>query len=219
MTKIKICGLTNREDVEAACALGADAIGFIFVPNTPRYVGGDTKKMHALLQSVPPLVWRVGVYDIPPAGFVSPPELHAVQYYANVGGMGEAFAPGESGESGEARVTRIKAFRIKDEASLQTAKDDGDPKEIVLLDAYSPRALGGTGHTFNWELARRAKSFGFPVALAGGLTPENVGEAVRAVRPYMVDVSSGVEDAPGRKNHDKINAFIRAVREADLTDE
>ena len=209
MTKIKICGLTNAADIEAACHLGADAVGFIFVPNTPRYVGGDTETMRRLLQSVPPLVWRVGVYDVPPAGFIGPPELHAVQYYAS-GEASESFAPTFK------KPVRMKAFRIKDAASLQAVAGDADPKEIVLLDAYSPNALGGTGHTFNWDLASRAKDLGLPVALAGGLTPENVGEAVRAVRPYMVDVSSGVEDEPGRKNHDKLKAFIRAVREADL---
>ncbi len=206
MTRVKICGLTNRDDIEAACTYGADAVGFIFVPGGPRYIGGDLQAARGLLQTVPPLVWRVGVYDAPPEGFAVPPELHAVQYYAS----------GVSAPKGEAAPVPIKAFRVQNEDSLRAIETDPDPKKLVLLDAYSPNALGGTGHTFNWDLAVRAKSLGYPIVLAGGLTPENVGEAVRTVRPYMVDVSSGVETEPGRKDHDKIKRFIRAVREADL---
>jgi phosphoribosylanthranilate isomerase len=101
-------------------------------------------------------------------------------------------------------------------ASRGSIVADTDPKEMILLDAYSPNALGGTGHTFNWELAKQAKHLGLPIILAGGLTPDNVADAVAVVRPYMVDVSSGVECEPGRKDHDKLRAFIRAVRQADL---
>ena len=111
----------------------------------------------------------------------------------------------------------IKAFRVKDQESLKEIVTDPCPKELILLDAYSPNALGGTGETFNWELAKQAKHLGLPIILAGGLTPENVGEAVATVRPYMVDVSSGVEAEPGRKDHDKLRRFIRAVRAADLS--
>jgi phosphoribosylanthranilate isomerase len=211
LTRIKICGITNAEDAEAACAYGADALGFIFVPSSPRYVGGDLPVTRRLMRDVPPLVWRVGVYDVPPADFSGPPELHALQYYnPPTSFQGGAFAPYRH------TPLPIKAFRVKDEESVKQIVEDPNPKELVLLDAYSPKALGGTGHTFNWDLAKRVKNLGLPVVLAGGLTPDNVADAVAAVRPYMVDVSSGVEAEPGRKDLDKLRRFIRAVRETDL---
>lgn len=212
MTKIKICGITNGEDAAAACEYGADALGFIFVASSPRYVGADLSKARRLMHDVPPFVWRVGVFDVPNADFSGPPELHAVQYYnpPREGWQSGAFAPYRH------TPVPIKAFRIRDEDSLKAMVADSCPKELILLDAYSPNALGGTGETFNWELAKRAKHLGLPIILAGGLTPENVAEAVTTVRPYMVDVSSGVESEPGRKDHDKLRRFIRAVRKADL---
>jgi phosphoribosylanthranilate isomerase len=210
VTRIKICGITNDDDTLAACDYGADALGFNFVPESPRYVGGDLNRARRLMHDVPPLVWRVGIFDTPHADFSGPPELHAIQYYHAGPLQNGAFAPYRH------TPLPIKAFRIRDEDSLKEIVADTDPKELILLDAYSPNALGGTGHTFNWELAKQAKHLGLPIILAGGLTPENVADAVAAVRPYMVDVSSGVECEPGRKDHDKLRRFIRAVREADL---
>jgi len=212
MTRIKICGITNAEDAQAACDYGADALGFIFVAGSPRYVGGDLAGARRLMHDVPPLVWRIGVYDTPPADFSGPPELHALQYYNPPTRFQHgAFAPYRH------TPLPIKAFRVRDEESVKQIVEDPNPKEMILLDAYSPNALGGTGHTFNWDLAKRVKHLGLPIILAGGLTPDNVADAVAAVRPYMVDVSSGVEAEPGRKDLDKLRAFIRAVREVDLT--
>lgn len=211
MTRIKICGITNIEDAQAAADYGADILGFIFVPESPRYVGHDLARVRRLLHDVPPFVWRVGVFDAPNADFSGPPELHAIQYYRPTPNY-------QSGAFSPYRHTPlpIRAYRIRDEASLQEVVTDTSPRELILLDAYSSQALGGTGHTFNWELAKQAKRLGLPVILAGGLTPENVAEAVAAVRPYAVDVSSGVEYEPGRKDHDKLRRFIQAVRQADL---
>jgi phosphoribosylanthranilate isomerase len=210
VTRVKICGITNQDDARAACEYGADALGFIFVPESPRYVGADLSAARRLMHDVPPLVWRIGVFDTPHADFSGPPELHAVQYYHGRPFQEGAFAPYRH------TPLPIKAFRVRDQDSVKRIVTDTDPKEMVLLDAYSPNALGGTGHTFNWDLAREVKHLGLPVILAGGLTPENVADAVAAVRPYMVDVSSGVECEPGRKDHDRLRRFIRAVREADL---
>lgn len=202
LTRIKICGITNTGDAAAACEYGADALGFIFVRESPRFVGTG-EQARGLLSAVPPLVWRIGVFDAPPTDLGELGGLlHAVQYY-QAGDVPPALLP-------------IKAFRIRDEDSLQeVARYSGPRAAMILLDAYSPHALGGTGHTFNWDLAKQAKSLGLPIILAGGLTPENVGEAVAQVRPYGVDVSSGVEAEPGRKDHDRVRRFIRAVREAD----
>jgi phosphoribosylanthranilate isomerase len=104
----------------------------------------------------------------------------------------------------------MKAFRVRDAASLESVRQY--PTEAWLLDAYSPDKLGGTGETFAWELALEAQRWGRPIFLAGGLTPENVAEAVRRARPYAVDVSSGVEGTPGRKDHAKVRAFIQAAK-------
>jgi phosphoribosylanthranilate isomerase len=210
MTRIKICGIANADDARAASDLGADALGFIFVPGSPRFVGGDAAALGRLLRSVPPFVWRVGVFDTPPDDLALAANLHALQYY------NAAQKPSSMFADGPGRPLAIRAFRVRDENSLREIAEYQGPMDAALLDAYSATALGGTGHTFNWDLARQAKAFGVPIVLAGGLTPENVGDAVRAVRPYMVDVSSGVEAAPGRKAHDKVRRFIRAVRAADL---
>jgi phosphoribosylanthranilate isomerase len=107
----------------------------------------------------------------------------------------------------------MKALRVRDAASLQALRDY--PTDAWLLDAYSPGKLGGTGEAFNWDLALEAQGWGRPIFLAGGLSPENVAEAVRRARPYGVDVSSGVEAAPGRKDHAKIRAFIQAAKSAE----
>jgi phosphoribosylanthranilate isomerase len=211
VTRIKICGITNTEDAQAAVDYGADMLGFIFVSQSPRFVGQDTQRVRRLLHDIPPLIWRVGVFDTPNADFSGPPELHAVQYYNSPTLVQSGtFAPYSH------TPVPIKAFRVRDEESLKEIVTDKDPKEIILLDAFSPHALGGTGHTFNWDLAQQVKRLGLPIILAGGLTPDNVAEAVAAVRPFGVDVSSGVEAEPGRKDLGKVRAFIQAVRSADL---
>jgi phosphoribosylanthranilate isomerase len=109
-------------------------------------------------------------------------------------------------------VMSMKAFRIRDAQSLRALPDF--KTDAWLLDAYSPDKAGGTGETFNWDLAIEARKLGRPIFLAGGLTPENVGEAVRRIDPYAVDVSSGVEREPGKKDHGKVRAFINAAKGA-----
>jgi len=208
-TRIKICGITNAEDARTAADYGADLLGFIFVAASKRYVGDDAT-VRRLLDAVPPAVWRVGVFDAAEPLPASANLLHGIQYYRPL--------PDDSRSpfSADRPVPfPIRAYRVKDESSLREIEADASPRSMILLDTYSAGALGGTGHTFDWELAKQAKAFGLPIILAGGLTPENVGEAVAAVRPYAVDVASGVEAAPGRKDHDKLRRFIDAVREAD----
>jgi phosphoribosylanthranilate isomerase len=206
-TRVKICGITNAEDAQAAIAYGADALGFNFVPSTPRYIGENSQAL-AILLDLPPFVSRVAVCtqtDTVPAE--SLPYFDCIQYYAPGGQAGAL--PGQR---------HIPAFRIQDARSLDAiaaAIQDHRP-HALLLDAYHPDKLGGSGATFDWELAREAKArFGLPVILAGGLTPENVAEALAAVQPFGVDVSSGVEAEPGRKDPAKLKAFLRAVRRFD----
>ncbi|MDQ2687542.1 MAG: phosphoribosylanthranilate isomerase [Armatimonadota bacterium] len=200
MTRIKICGITNTEDLEAAVAYGADALGFIGVKNSPRYI--SEQGFYEITLDPPLFVPCVVVVDRVADADEYVPDY--VQFYSD--------APDQGGGQGY-----IRAFRIRDEASLQELANYAYPAGAVLLDTYHENKLGGSGETFNWDLAVEAKRLTTrPLILAGGLTPDNVQDALQAVHPYAVDVSSGVESSPGVKDHAKVKAFIRAVREWDL---
>ena len=206
VTRIKICGITNLEDARAAVNSGADALGFIFVPNTPRYVGDSPSALRVPSQ-LPPFVARVAVCADLASLSGEASWFDTVQFYST--DWQPDAHPGRR---------MVQAFRIKDAGSLEeiAAALANRRPHALLLDAYHQDKLGGSGETFNWELAKEAKTrFGLPIILAGGLTPENVADAIAAVQPYVVDVSSGVEAAPGRKDHVKLKAFCRAVRAAD----
>lgn len=204
VTRIKICGIKHEADAQVAIDCGADALGFNFVPDTPRYIG-DRPDLIPLLTSLPPFVTRVGVCVHPDH---IPPEwrdyLDLLQVYEYTEQVRET-----------AGKDLLPAFRIRDEAGLDTIATvlEVQRPRGLLLDAYHEHALGGTGVVFDWSLAVAAKTrFGLPIILAGGLKPENVASAIAAVRPYAVDVSSGVEAEPGRKDHIKLKAFCEAVR-------
>ena len=203
-TRIKICGITNLDDAQAAVAAGADALGFVFCDQSPRRL--TVPAAAEISRQVPPSVLRVGV-------FVNAPEDLVLRAIGECGLGLLQFHGDEPPEfCTQFGLMSMKAFRIRDVGTLkELAKYQTD---AWLLDAYSPEAAGGTGEKFNWALAVEAQKFGKPIFLAGGLTPENVAEAVRQVRPFGVDVSSGVELSPGRKNHAKLRAFINAVKTA-----
>lgn len=209
-TRVKICGITNNEDAQEAIRLGADALGFIRVPNTPRYVTIETA--FEIGKTIPPMISKVAVVrDWADWLEGMPKYFDSFQYYTNE--RGRRMADGSPGYSSR---RRIRAYRVHDAASLEEIAQTYQEAFALLLDAYHKDKLGGSGETFNWELAVEAKKrFGLPIILAGGLTPENVGEAIAKVRPYAVDVSSGVEAEPGRKDHAKLAAFFGAVRDAD----
>jgi len=201
MIKIKICGITNIEDALAAVEAGADALGFVFYNKSPRNISPE--QAAALIRRLPPFVQTVGL-------FVNE-ELAVVNGIADRCGLDIVQLHGDETPEYCSGVRRrlIKAFRVKDETCLDLI-DDYDVA-ACLLDAWSPSAYGGTGKTFNWEIAAAAAA-SKRIILAGGLTPGNVAAAVRAVRPYAVDVSSGVEAAPGRKDHKILQQFIEAAR-------
>jgi phosphoribosylanthranilate isomerase len=197
MTRIKICGITNLADARAAISFGADALGFIGVPSSPRYITPET--FAEIEAALPPYVGRVAVVQRPEDA--APYAADYVQYYE------ESTAPIRAG------TRHIRCFRMKDESSLAEIKAFALAVTAFHLDTYHKDKLGGSGEVFNWDLAVEAmRRTDKPIILAGGLVPENVAEAVRAVRPYAVDVSSGVEAEPGRKDHEKLRAFIEAVR-------
>jgi phosphoribosylanthranilate isomerase len=205
LTRIKICGITHLTDALTAVEAGADALGFNFVPDTPRFVKPD--QVAAIVAELPPFITTVGVFASKDAAKLSTIanqcRLDAIQLHADV-------TP-EFCRNLDRRV--IKAVRVKDESSLSILSDYD--VNAFLLDAYVEGMMGGTGHVFDWDLALKAKNYG-QIIVAGGLNPDNVAQAVRHVKPYAVDVSSGVESQPGRKDPDKVRKFIDAVRSVEV---
>jgi phosphoribosylanthranilate isomerase len=200
--KVKICGITSLADGMAAAEAGADALGFVFYEPSPRCI--TVEAAAALVPHLPPFVLKVGV-------FVNAPEELVVRAIRECDLNLLQFHGGEPPDYClQFGLMSMKAFRIRDAASLQALRNY--PTDAWLLDAYAAGKLGGTGDTFNWDFALEAQAWGRLIFLAGGLTPENVAEAVRRARPYGVDVSSGVEAAPGRKDHAKVRAFIQAAK-------
>ena len=205
MTRIKICGITNIDDALMAIDAGADALGFNFVPDTPRYLK-DTKAAAKIIEQLPPFITTVGLF------VNADPEL--IQAIADECHLDMLQLHGDESPQFCQGFNRrvIKAVRVKDESSCSHLSDYR--VSGYLLDTYVKGALGGTGVAFDWQLAIKAKQYG-RIVLAGGLDPDNVASAVKQVRPYGVDVSSRVEASPGRKDPVKVGAFIQNVREVD----
>ncbi|HSF29774.1 MAG TPA: phosphoribosylanthranilate isomerase [Candidatus Tectomicrobia bacterium] len=202
MVQVKICGITSLEDARAAIDAGADALGFVFYPPSPRYV--TPEQAARVIQRLPPFVTTVGLFvDL---------ALDTVNDMAARCGLDRVQLHGRETPEFCGQVSRpvIKAFHVESAESL--AHLPAYRVSAYLLDAYVEGALpGGTGASFSWELAAQAKPYG-PVILAGGLTPENVQGAIARVRPYGVDVSTGVERAPGVKDHRKLQEFIARAK-------
>jgi phosphoribosylanthranilate isomerase len=200
--QVKICGITTVEDGIAAAEAGADALGFVFCETSPRCV--SVSPAARLISKLPPFIVKVGV-------FVNAAEELVLRAVAECGLNLLQFHGDEPPEYClQFGVMSMKAFRIRDESSLHALQKYST--DAWLLDAYAADKLGGTGETFNWDLALAARGLGRPIFLAGGLAPENVAEGIRRVQPYGVDVSSGVEAFPGRKDHAKMRAFIAAAK-------
>jgi phosphoribosylanthranilate isomerase len=206
MVRVKICGIRRAEDAAAAVEAGAGALGFNFWKGTPRYI--SPREAARIVPQIPGEVWAVGV-------FVDEAWERVREIAAETGISVLQFHGHESPEYWDelASYQRIKAFRVgKDFQPDQLARYRS--AAAYLLDASVANMMGGTGQTFDWTLAERAKAFG-RIILAGGLRPQNVGEAVRRVRPWGLDVSTGVESEPGKKDPRLIREFIEAVREAE----
>lgn len=211
MVKVKICGITNSEDALAACEYGADALGFIFYKKSPRFI--EMERVKDIIKDLPPFVTTVGVFVDEDADTVNEMAkeigLHAVQLHGN-----------ESPEFCRSIQSRIiKTFRMKGAQVMgRGVHGQGINKEMerynvsaYLLDTYREDAEGGTGITFNWGVAKDATQAG-RIILAGGLTVENVRQAIKIVMPYAVDVSSGVEEIPGKKDLRKLMEFIETAK-------
>jgi len=205
-TRVKICGIRKWEDAQLAVELGASALGFNFYPLSPRYI--DPASARAIVMKLPPLVAAVGIFAdesddervtaVAKEAGVTVVQIHGPQL------------PRLDGSLAEFHI--IRGIAVKE--SFEPAELRGMSGDAFLLDAYDAKLLGGTGKPFNWVLAREASRFG-TIILAGGLTPESVGRAIREVRPFAVDVASGVEAAPGVKDPGKLRAFFQEVIRAD----
>ena len=206
-TKVKICGVTRLEDALRAAELGAFAIGFNFYRPSPRYL--PPEKAAEVIGKLPESVIRVGVF----ADEADPKKVAKVARLAGVGSVqlhGTKIPPADSLPD----FSLIRAFQVGPDFDLSELSRYN--ARTYLVDGFTKDKLGGTGQTFDWTLARKASRHGrVNIIVAGGLTPENVAAAVRAARPYAVDVAGGVESVPGRKDSKKMEGFFAAVREAD----
>lgn len=204
-TRIKICGITTATDAAAAVAAGADALGVVLAPSVRQV---SLEQAERALADVPPLVARVGV-------FVDVRADDVWEAVARLGLSAVQFCGDEAPETCEAApVPVVKAFRVGTGFDMSDLEPFRGRVAALLLDSHSHSQQGGTGIAFDWQRARRHPEWA-PLFLAGGLNPENVAEAISTVRPFAVDVSSGVESEPGRKDAARIRAFCDAVRAAD----
>jgi phosphoribosylanthranilate isomerase len=205
-TAVKICGITRIEDAQAAAGCGAHALGLVFYDKSPRAV--SVAQARAIVDSVPPFVTLVGLFVDPEKTWVNDVikalPLNLLQFHGDE-------PPEFCAQFG---LPYIKALRVREQMDLLQYAVRYSGARGILLDAYVEGRHGGTGLAFDWY--KVPKELHLPVILSGGLTPQNVGEAIRIVRPWAVDVSSGVEARKGVKDAQKIAAFMQRVRDADL---
>lgn len=206
-TRIKFCGITRVEDAKQAVLLGADAIGLVFYEKSERYVSAEIAQKICI--SIPPFVCRVGLFVNETKetieNFLKMVPLDILQFHGDEeASLCESF-------------TRpyIKAIRVRDACALMHSMSSYKTASAILLDTYHKQAYGGMGETFEWSLIPKQREC--PIILAGGLNSTNVIQAICQVKPYAVDVSSGIERSPGVKDPAKMEAFIRSVRIADET--
>ncbi|MCB2427345.1 phosphoribosylanthranilate isomerase [Methylophaga pinxianii] len=202
-TRVKICGITRRQDAEFAVKSGADAIGLVFYEPSPRAV--TVSQAMAITAQLPPFVSTVGLFVNASVETVrhilEQVPLSLLQFHGD-----------ESADfCTQFNVPFIKAIRMQSAADLIQAAEDFSEASALLLDSYQQGVPGGTGQTFDWSMITAVNK---PLILAGGLTTENVAEAIRQVSPYAVDVSGGVEESKGLKSNNKISAFMREVANA-----
>jgi len=217
--RIKFCGITLLEDALASVRLGVDALGFVFFKESPRYIKPELAK--EIIKNLPPFVSSVGIFVNEDIRFIEECielcGLNAVQLHGDedidycmafknlLSGYGKV--------SWTKGVKLIKAIRIKDRDSIRSIENC--PADAFLLDTYKSNVYGGTGQGFDRSIAILAKEYGKDIIVAGGLTPNNVYKMIKDVRPYGVDVSSGIESSPGKKNLELMEEFVKEVRRAE----
>lgn len=206
--RVKICGITQIEQGKAIVELGADSIGFICVPESPRYVSAD--RLRAIADTLPSETVKIGVFanhgvteiiSVVQQAHLSAVQLHGTESPEFCRQVRQAIRP---------EIELIKAFRLKSAASLGETSAYLDCVDTLLLDAYHPQMLGGTGHTIDWQDLLQFKP-AIPWLLAGGLTPDNISEALSRLQPDGIDLSSGVERSPGDKDLAKVAQLFEAI--------
>lgn len=203
MTRIKICGITNKTDAVGAASLGVDMLGFVFYKKSKRYV--EPAAAEDIINELPPGIGKAGV-------FVDEDKDEVLRIAVDAGLDILQFHGNESPEYCEYfrdKYRTVKAFRLKDKNDLKKVNDY--KTDFYMFDTYKGDTIGGTGETFDWNLLKDFEILR-PVFISGGLTPDNVDRAIRELAPYGVDVSTGVEAAPGKKDIDKIKRFVENVR-------
>jgi len=205
MTLVKICGITNLADALCAVEAGAGALGFNFYKPSPRYI--DPARAREIVEKLPRTVLTVGVFvneereqlkSVASEAGISALQLHGDESRSYCGELDDWYA--------------IKVFSADEDFSVEEAVDY--PVKAVMVDARHASLRGGTGLLSDWAIAKRIRDLGKPLFLAGGLSPDNVREAITVVKPYAVDACSALEDTPGKKNHNRMQAFLKAVLEA-----
>lgn len=206
MVRVKVCGITNYQDAAMAVALGVDALGFIFAPSPRRITPEEALE---IIGDIPPFVQTVGVFvnERPDVvrRIIQLCGLDLIQFHGD-----------ESPEVCEDFMPRaIKAFRITDRSMLSSIRAYKGKIRAMLFDTYVEERQGGTGKTFDWDVAVMGKALGIPIILSGGLTPSNIESAISMVNPFAVDVSSGIEEQPGKKDHLLMEELMKKIRNAD----
>ena len=199
MTKVKICGFTEPDNARDASIAGVDAVGLVFYDKSPRNV--DVQMAQEIIDALPPFVNRVGLFVNANPSFVDEilceVPLDTLQFHGDESLL----------DCTQYQMPFIKSLRVRPDTNVVQVAEQFSSASAILLDSFNPSSFGGTGEAFDWSLA--CVDISLPIILAGGLNSDNVSSAIRQVRPYAVDASSGVESAPGVKDIDKIEAFIR----------
>jgi phosphoribosylanthranilate isomerase len=199
MTKVKICGFTEPNNARDAALAGVDAIGLVFYDKSPRNV--DIHSAQKIIEALPPFINRVGLFVNANPSFIDEilceVPLDTLQFHGDESVL----------DCAQYQMPFIKSLRVKPDTNVKEIAENFSSASALLLDSFSSSSYGGTGESFDWSLA--CVKISLPIILAGGLTVDNVADAIKQVNPYAVDASSGVESAPGVKDIDKIEAFIR----------
>jgi len=204
MVRVKICGITNKHDAFMAVEMGVEALGFIFAPSER---GIHTEKARRIIQCLPPFVQTVGV-------FVNEEPARIREIMGFCGLDLAQFHGDESPEMCSSILPRcIKAIRVRSKSSLEQIRSYDGKVRALVLDTYSDGKRGGTGNTFDWGLAVEARKTGIPIILAGGLNPDNIGKAILTVKPFAVDINSGIEETPGKKSRFLMEELMKKIAE------
>jgi len=205
--RIKICGITNKENALLAVKFGADALGFIFAPS-PRRVTPEIAR--SIICAILPFVKTIGVFVNE-----NPVRIKEIIQFCGLD-LIQLHGDESPDVCHELMPNSIKTFRLKDESSLQSIRQYDGKVRALLFDTYSEKKRGGTGKTFDWDLAVKGKELGMPIILSGGLKPSNIEEAISTVKPYAVDVNSGVEEWPGKKSPVLMKKLMETIRKMDV---